>query len=159
MRVPARGENCAHIQAFDAANYLLFNMPFMVPGGAAREGDWKCPICRSPAPISSLQIDSFLSMILAELEKADFTNGSKRRAGLDFESILVFNNAQWKVNGNWQPSRPITDGFYSTSAVSAPAGAGSGDESGGSHLSSDGAIWFLPSIACLVLQIHMRSQL
>ncbi|BHF66729.1 E3 SUMO-protein ligase pias1 [Sparganum proliferum] len=55
--LPVRGQNCQHIQCYDANTYLLIN---------ERKPAWKCPVCDVPAPFHELLVDGLMLEILAD---------------------------------------------------------------------------------------------
>eukprot|EP00768_Dysnectes_brevis_P005814 gnl/Dysnectes_brevis/4359_a5822_399.p1 GENE.gnl/Dysnectes_brevis/4359_a5822_399~~gnl/Dysnectes_brevis/4359_a5822_399.p1 ORF type:complete len:661 (+),score=120.98 gnl/Dysnectes_brevis/4359_a5822_399:86-2068(+) len=55
IKVPARGEHCAHPRAFDLGSYLNL---------AQKTGVWNCPLCDKPSPFARLKVDVFLQYLV-----------------------------------------------------------------------------------------------
>lgn len=56
MQYPCRGQDCGHLQCFDALFYLKMNF---------RKPAWQCPICRKKTPFDSLRLDELFTNILS----------------------------------------------------------------------------------------------
>eukprot|EP00039_Didymoeca_costata_P024431 m.10249 g.10249 ORF g.10249 m.10249 type:complete len:564 (+) comp4232_c0_seq1:314-2005(+) len=60
ITTPCRGEDCSHLQCFDALFFLQMNL---------RKPSWVCPICNRKAHFDSLRIDELFAEILKEAPK------------------------------------------------------------------------------------------
>ncbi|KAK3738044.1 hypothetical protein QZH41_012919 [Actinostola sp. cb2023] len=58
ITLPARGNECKHIQCFDLESYLRLN---------CERGSWKCPVCNKTALLEGLEVDQFVWGILTSL--------------------------------------------------------------------------------------------
>ncbi|KAJ6233330.1 zinc finger miz domain-containing protein [Anaeramoeba flamelloides] len=76
IKIPARSNNCIHLQSFDLGNFL-FN--------AEKTKNWCCPICKKQAKLECLIIDGYLKKIY-------------ETKGLNIESkIQIFNDGKYKL--------------------------------------------------------------
>ncbi|XP_076327906.1 zinc finger MIZ domain-containing protein 1-like isoform X2 [Tachypleus tridentatus] len=75
INLPARGEDCKHIQCFDVQSYLQLN--------CERES-WRCPVCNKTAMLEKLEIDQYMWAVLNKLSKSEV------------EEITIDDLASWK---------------------------------------------------------------
>ncbi|XP_031562916.1 zinc finger MIZ domain-containing protein 1-like isoform X5 [Actinia tenebrosa] len=75
ITLPARGNECKHIQCFDLESYLRLN---------CERGSWKCPVCNKTALLEGLEVDQFVWGILTSL------------ASSDIEEVTIDPNSTWK---------------------------------------------------------------
>ncbi|XP_008211364.1 zinc finger MIZ domain-containing protein 2 isoform X2 [Nasonia vitripennis] len=75
ITLPARGQDCKHIQCFDLESYLQLN---------CERGNWRCPVCTKPAQLEGLEVDQYMWGILNN------TNSP------DVEEVTIDSSANWK---------------------------------------------------------------
>ncbi|XP_076361206.1 zinc finger MIZ domain-containing protein 1-like isoform X3 [Tachypleus tridentatus] len=75
INLPARGEECKHIQCFDLQSYLQLN--------SERES-WRCPVCSKTAVLEKLEVDQYMWAVLNNLSKSEV------------EEITIDALASWK---------------------------------------------------------------
>jgi len=63
ISLPARGQECKHLQCFDLESYLRLN---------GDRGSWKCPVCHKPTMFDGLEIDQYILSILQNKQTQDF---------------------------------------------------------------------------------------
>ncbi|XP_035210734.1 zinc finger MIZ domain-containing protein 2-like isoform X2 [Stegodyphus dumicola] len=75
ITLPARGQECKHIQCFDLESYLQLN---------CERGAWRCPVCNKPALLEGLEVDQYIWGILTNLSNSDV------------EEVTIDGTASWK---------------------------------------------------------------
>ncbi|GIY27177.1 zinc finger MIZ domain-containing protein 1 [Caerostris extrusa] len=75
ITLPARGQECKHIQGFDLESYLQLN---------SERGAWRCPVCNKPAVLEGLEVDQYIWGILTNLSSTDV------------EEVTIDPTASWK---------------------------------------------------------------
>ncbi|XP_023217100.1 zinc finger MIZ domain-containing protein 1-like isoform X2 [Centruroides sculpturatus] len=75
ITLPARGQDCKHIQCFDLESYLQLN---------SDRGAWRCPVCNKPALLEGLEVDQYIWGILTNLSNSDV------------EEVTIDASASWK---------------------------------------------------------------
>ncbi|XP_074647800.1 zinc finger MIZ domain-containing protein 1-like isoform X2 [Tubulanus polymorphus] len=75
ISLPARGQDCKHIQCFDLESYLQLN---------CERGAWRCPVCNKTALLEGLEIDQYIWGILTNLSQTEF------------EEVTIDPTASWK---------------------------------------------------------------
>ena len=85
IKIPARGNECKHLQCFDLGSFLILN---------ADKRIWRCPLCPQPILSENLEVDQYILNIIS-------TNNSH-----DFDEITVDANASWKLSSSSQNSSP-----------------------------------------------------
>ncbi|UYV62859.1 ZMIZ1 [Cordylochernes scorpioides] len=75
ITLPARGQECKHIQCFDLESYLQLN---------CERGAWRCPVCNKPALLEGLEVDQYIWGILTTLSSSDL------------EEVTIDATASWK---------------------------------------------------------------
>ncbi|XP_054718942.1 zinc finger MIZ domain-containing protein 1-like isoform X2 [Uloborus diversus] len=75
ITLPARGQDCKHIQCFDLESYLQLN---------CERGAWRCPVCNKPALLEGLEVDQYIWGILTNLSNSDI------------EEVTIDATASWK---------------------------------------------------------------
>ncbi|XP_015920407.1 zinc finger MIZ domain-containing protein 1 isoform X3 [Parasteatoda tepidariorum] len=75
ITLPARGQECKHIQCFDLESYLQLN---------CERGAWRCPVCNKPALLEGLEVDQYIWGILTNLSNSDV------------EEVTIDSTASWK---------------------------------------------------------------
>ncbi|XP_025203455.1 uncharacterized protein LOC112600446 [Melanaphis sacchari] len=85
MKLPAKSENCNHVECFDLQTFISLN--YIKP-------TWICPICKEPCPLDSLKLDSYLLSLINsqnipnhDVEMQPIANG-KRKLGLPSSDSL-----------------------------------------------------------------------
>lgn len=77
LLLPCRGQECKHLQCFDACAYLRLNESTLRP-------KWCCPICDKDVDINGLRIDLFMADVLAKTPET-------------CESIEVLGDGSWSA--------------------------------------------------------------
>lgn len=75
ITLPARGQECKHIQCFDLESYLQLN---------CERGSWRCPVCSKTAILEGLEVDQYMWGILTNLSNSDV------------EEVTIDATASWK---------------------------------------------------------------
>ncbi|XP_022250299.1 zinc finger MIZ domain-containing protein 1-like isoform X2 [Limulus polyphemus] len=75
VTLPARGQDCKHIQCFDLESYLQMN---------CERGAWRCPVCNKTAYLEGLEVDQYVWAILTNLTNSDI------------DEVTVDATASWK---------------------------------------------------------------
>ncbi|XP_022257226.1 zinc finger MIZ domain-containing protein 1-like [Limulus polyphemus] len=75
VSLPARGQDCKHIQCFDLESYLQMN---------CEKGAWRCPICNKTAYLEGLEVDQYVWAILTNLSNSEV------------DEVTMSANACWK---------------------------------------------------------------
>uniref|UniRef100_A0A5S6PZR5 SP-RING-type domain-containing protein n=1 Tax=Trichuris muris TaxID=70415 RepID=A0A5S6PZR5_TRIMR len=78
MSLPARCNDCRHIQCFDLKTFLVVNKDRL---------HWQCPICARPTTVENLEIDQYVWGILTNLAKCP-----------DVSDVLIDSSASWKAH-------------------------------------------------------------
>ncbi|OAF68494.1 hypothetical protein A3Q56_03773 [Intoshia linei] len=58
IKIPARGQDCQHVQCYDLSTYVNLN---------ADRTLWRCPICQKEAALESLHIDGYVNKLLSHV--------------------------------------------------------------------------------------------
>ncbi|VDN14652.1 unnamed protein product, partial [Dibothriocephalus latus] len=100
--LPVRGQNCQHIQCYDANTYLLIN---------ERKPAWRCPVCDVPAPFHELLVDGLMLEILADtmaenLEEIIFKEDSSWSPVGKFGSPSNAQHATGATSASWADKNP-----------------------------------------------------
>lgn len=74
--IPARGNDCKHLQCFDLETFLKLNTD---------KSGWSCPICNLPIVLENLEVDQYIHNII---------NSNNLH---DSDEIIIDSNASWKV--------------------------------------------------------------
>ncbi|XP_022240944.1 zinc finger MIZ domain-containing protein 1-like isoform X1 [Limulus polyphemus] len=75
VTLPARGQDCKHIQCFDLESYLQMN---------CERGAWRCPVCNKTAYLEGLEVDQYIWAILTNLSNSEV------------EEVTMEATASWK---------------------------------------------------------------
>ncbi|OUC40079.1 MIZ/SP-RING zinc finger, partial [Trichinella nativa] len=80
ITLPARCQDCRHIQCFDLKAFLILNKDRL---------HWQCPLCGRPAILDNLEIDQYVWGILTNLVKFP-----------EVGEVLIDSNASWKAHAS-----------------------------------------------------------
>lgn len=84
MELPVRGQDCTHLQCFDAVHFLRLN---------AKKQTWTCPLCKKEVQFENIEIDELFLKILHS------PNLSKK-----CENIFLFQDGSWTEKKEFQKS-------------------------------------------------------
>uniref|UniRef100_UPI00358F1F04 zinc finger MIZ domain-containing protein 1 n=1 Tax=Myxine glutinosa TaxID=7769 RepID=UPI00358F1F04 len=62
IQLPARGQDCKHVQCFDLESYLQLN---------CERGTWRCPVCNKTALLEGLEVDQYMWGILNAIQNTE----------------------------------------------------------------------------------------
>ncbi|KHJ45153.1 MIZ/SP-RING zinc finger [Trichuris suis] len=111
MSLPARCNDCRHIQCFDLKTFLMVNKDRL---------HWQCPICARPTTVENLEIDQYVWGILTNLAKYP-----------DVSDVLIDSSASWKVHN---AACGTTKRFKSESGVEPTTVTGTWNQGTATHL-------------------------
>ncbi|KAI6180598.1 MIZ zinc finger family protein [Aphelenchoides besseyi] len=111
MNTPCRSTNCSHLQCFDLHNFLMMS---------EKRPTWKCPVCGTASPYSSLVVDRYFSDIITKvngkakdielLPDADFKIVDEKKS--QYLSVQDLNLQEPKTMA--QPKKGAIDKFSQT---------------------------------------------
>ena len=79
INIPARGNECKHIQCFDLESFLILN---------ADRTSWRCPLCTRQTVLENLEVDQYILNII---------NSNNLH---DYDEIIIDANASWKPSNS-----------------------------------------------------------
>ena len=107
ITLPARGQDCKHIQCFDLESYLQLN---------CERSAWRCPVCGRQALLEGLEVDQYFLAILQNLLRADVDEVTIDQLARVRPIPLHNNNPPIKeepdLNNGQSPSRHVTLMYY-----------------------------------------------
>jgi hypothetical protein len=89
-KVPVRGENCLHPQAFELESFLQSRL--RPTESDVHDLDWSCPICNLYAGPDVLHVEEYLLKVRAVLEKRAEKDGDE---SMETRSITVSTDGLW----------------------------------------------------------------